>query len=189
MKKFKFPPLIMCVGYPASGKSTFLEALCCTNPDRFIRVNQDESGRKECEANVSKLVKVPDTTVILDRCNLTIKERKEWLSLAHNKKAWVIYFSTPLEECKWRIVRRVGHPTLKSGQGGRIIDTLAGTVEPPNATIEKFDQYFEVHSFDACNELLSRWGCQSEPVSTIPEELGLVKFPRTRHLANLGSAT
>jgi len=189
VKKFKFPPLIMCVGYPASGKSTFSEALCCTNPDRFIRVNQDESGRKECEANISKLVKVPDTTVILDRCNLTIEERKEWLSLAHNKKAWVIYFSTPLEECKWRIVRRVGHPTLKSGQGGRIIDTLAGTVEPPNATIEKFDQYFEVHSFDACNELLSRWGCQSEPVSTIPEELGLVKFPRTRHLANLGSAT
>ena len=30
----KFPPLIMCVGYPASGKSTFAEALCASNPDR-----------------------------------------------------------------------------------------------------------------------------------------------------------
>lgn len=30
----KFPPLLMCVGYPASGKSTFAEALCASNPDR-----------------------------------------------------------------------------------------------------------------------------------------------------------
>jgi protein-tyrosine phosphatase len=185
----KFPPLLMCVGYPASGKSTFAEALCSSNPERFIRINQDESGRKQCEENISKLVKAANKTVILDRCNLTCVERKEWLGLAHNKKAWVIHFSTPIEECKWRIVRRVGHPTLKNGQGGRVIDSLAGSLEAPNPKTEKFEQYFDVHSFDACNELLRSWGCDSEPVSTIPDELGLLKFPRTRHLANLGSAT
>mmetsp|Transcript_22755 Transcript_22755/g.38507 ORF Transcript_22755/g.38507 Transcript_22755/m.38507 type:complete len:877 (-) Transcript_22755:717-3347(-) len=187
-KKVKFPPLIMCVGYPASGKSTFADALCSAHPDKLVRINQDEMGRKECEMNIGKHIKAKKT-VILDRCNLTQKERKEWMGLANNSKAWVIFFSTPVEECKWRIVRRVGHPTLKDGRGGRVIDSLAGTIECPNPKLEGFEQYYEVQSFDASNELLKSWGCESEPVSTIPEELGLLKFPRTHHLANLGSAT
>jgi atypical dual specificity phosphatase len=185
----KFPLLLMCVGYPVSGKSMFAETLAASNPEQFIRVNQDESGRKECEINVGKFVKLPDKTVILDRCNLTREERQEWLDLAHNKKAWVIFFSTPVEECKWRIVRRVGHPTIKAGRGGRILDTLKGTLEIPDLKFEQFEKMFEVSSFDASNALLNSWGCEEMPVSTIPEELGLLKFPRTRHLLNLGSAT
>lgn len=185
----KFPPLILCAGYPASGKSTFSETLCSSYPEKFVRINQDEMGRRDCETCIGKYVKEARKTVILDRCNLTVKERKEWLALAHNKKAWLVHFSTPIEECRWRIVRRVGHPTLKEGRGGRVIDSLAGTMEDPNPKIENFEKYFEVHSFDSCNELLKSWGGASEPVSTIPEELGMLKFPRTRHLANLGSAT
>ena len=185
----KFPPLLMCVGYPASGKSTFADALVASNPDRFIRVNQDESGRKECETSVGQHVKLPNKTVILDRCNLTQAERMEWLELAHHKKAWVVFFSTPIEECKWRIVRREGHPTIKKGGGSRIIDSLSGVLEVPDLKIEKFEQMFDVSSFDSSNALLSSWGCVTMPVSTIPEELGLLKFPRTRHLVNLGSAT
>lgn len=187
-KTVKFPPLIMCVGYPASGKSTFAEALCSAHPENLVRINQDEMGRKECETSIGKHIKAKKT-VLLDRCNLTRNERKEWMGLANNSKAWVIFFSTPVEECKWRIVRRVGHPTLKDGRGGRVIDSLAGTIECPDPKLEGFEEFFEVKSFDACNELLKSWGCESEPVSTIPEELGLLKFPRTHHLANLGSAT
>ena len=157
---------------------------------RFVRINQDESGRKVCEANIGKFVKLAHETVILDRCNLTVAERQEWLALAHGKKAWVVYFSTPIEECKWRIVRRVGHPTLKNGKGSRVLDSLEGVLEPPNLKVEKsFEQFFEVQSFDASNALLRAWGCESEPVSTIPEELGLLKFPRTQHLCNLGKLT
>ena len=84
--------------------------------------------------------------------------------MAHNKNAWVIFFSAHSEECKWRIVRRIGHPTIKNGKGGRIVESLARTSEEPSFD-EGFDQIFTFTSFDACNELLNSWGCKDIPIS------------------------
>ena len=196
------PPLIMCVGYPASGKSSFAQALVESHPTHVRRINQDEQGRRACEELIGSLTKAPSSgtlgaigavgakpsTVILDRCNLTKDERQEWLQLAHRVRAWVVFFDVSAEECKWRIVRRLGHPTVKKGGGARIIDSLNGSLQPPSA-IEGFERVLSITTFDACNALLEELGCGVYPTSTIPVEQGLVKFPRTRHVYNIGSAT
>ena len=186
--KEKLPSLIMCMGYPSSGKSTFAEALSKAFPDFVTRINQDEIGRRECEKLIGAISKKKNHTVILDRCNLTKSERAEWIALAHCCKAWVLFFTAPVEECKWRIVRRTGHPTIKQGSGGRKIESLVGSLEEPSIT-EGFEKIIQIPTFDACNMLLNEWGCTARIVSTIPEEEGMRKFPRTRHVLNLGAAT
>ena len=60
----------MCVGYLASGKGTFSECLCNSNP-RFVRINPDEQGRKSCEKSLGDYIKQDGTIIILNRYNLT----------------------------------------------------------------------------------------------------------------------
>lgn len=80
----KLPPLIMFVGYPASGKSTLALSIEQSHQN-VIRINQDDIRQKnKCEEMVGKNIK--NHIVLLDRCNLTKDERKYWLSLAFNPK-------------------------------------------------------------------------------------------------------
>jgi len=181
----KLPPIIMMVGYPASGKSTFSKAMADAS-DSITRINQDEMGRKQCESLAGR-TKASGGTVVLDRCNLTAKERKEWLSIMHNRKAWCIYYTVPWEECRWRITRRENHPGIKPGGGLRIMEGLRDTLEPPTNG-ERFDQVIELKGIEQANQLLKEWGCI---VPASPSWAGhqIIKFPRTRHVVNLGAAT
>jgi protein-tyrosine phosphatase len=177
------PPIMMMIGYPSSGKSSF-SSILSDYSEKIYRINQDEQGRKECESQAGSLVK--KGTVILDRCNLTKKERKEWLDLMHNKKSWAIFFNVTPEECKWRIVRRQNHPTIKKGSGTRILETLKGSLELP-VKEEGFSKIIRINGFEDCNHLLRSWGLPV-PESTIKDD-HIIKFPRTRHVQNYGSAT
>jgi len=193
----KLPPFIMMVGYPASGKSTLSKALEQAD-ERFFLINQDELGRKECES-LAGLAKKPHRITILDRCHLNPTERREWLNLTHNLKTWCIYFDVDIEECQWRITRRQNHPGIKPGGGTQILKSLANKLIPPTEA-EGFEKIIRLDSFEAVNNLLNEWNCplpspklftqtsncsESETSDNSP----LIKFPRTRHLQNLGSAT
>ncbi len=181
----KLPPIIMMVGYPASGKSTFSKAMADTS-NSITRINQDEMGRKESESLAGR-TKAIGGTIVLDRCNLTVKERKEWLSIMHNRKAWCLYYTVPWEECRWRITKRDHHPSIKPGGGVRMMEGLRDTIEPPT-TGEGFDQVIELKGIEQANQLLKEWGC-IVPASPSWSGHQIIKFPRTRHLVNLGAAT
>lgn len=180
----KLPALIILVGYPASGKSTFSKALE-ENSDKIIRINQDEIRAKgQCEVMLSNNIK--HKTVVLDRCNLTIDERKYWRNVAFNPKCWCIFFDTPFEECQYRITRRKNHPTVKNSQGITILNSVKNKLEEPTKK-EGYDKIFIINNTDDSNNLLRIWGINPPIVEDI--EPCLIKFPRTRHLVNLGSAS
>ena len=67
--------LIVLVGLPGSGKSTFSK-LIKTSTKQVSVINQDEMGRKHCQSIFLRKIKKNDVTV-LDRCNLSKKGRKE----------------------------------------------------------------------------------------------------------------
>jgi atypical dual specificity phosphatase len=179
----------MLVGLPASGKSTFAKTI----HDQIAnveRINQDEMRKKGmCEDLMSKYTKQKNTTVILDRCNVTKKERKYWLSLnlSESKDIWCIYFNSTAEECKWRIKHRKDHPTVQPHQGERIVEAVAEILEEPEIS-EGFTKIDCIESFKEANQMLLLFGCD---VSGLIEEnhSGITKFCRTKHLYNLGSAT
>lgn len=187
----KLPALIVMVGFPASGKSTFATALLAGQGDgRIARVNRDEMrGKGEVDAAAGAALRA-GKCLLVDNCNLTLAHRKAWLDFAAGRSAWCIFFAADAGECRERIVRRVGHPTLPTAAAGlRALASLEGTLEPPSPA-EGFERFEVVTSDDASNALIAELGGVPPPE---PErtalDAGLLKFPRTPHIVNLGSAT
>ena len=75
------------------------------------------------------------------------------------------------------------------GNSTRIIKDLKNKLIAPHQD-EGFEKIFKIQSMSDCNLLLRDWGITSMPITTIPEEeIPLIKFPRTKHLMNIGAAT
>jgi atypical dual specificity phosphatase len=185
-KGVKLPKLIICVGYPASGKTTFSGHFMKYYSD-VIRVNQDEQTRSGCIDLFKKSVR-GSKTILVDGCNITKEKRKEWIDLAFKPKAWCIWFDTAFEECKYRITRRQ-HPTIK-GNGATILGSLCGKLVPPSIE-EGFERVHRVSRNSELTLLLRDFGINEEINldSLIGDHERITKFPRTKHLINFGSAS
>ncbi|KAG8931749.1 hypothetical protein FRC02_002207 [Tulasnella sp. 418] len=171
--------LVVLVGLPGSGKSWFSSAILARSPHSTWRVvSQDEAGsRSSCETDIGRR---GTGKVILDRCNPTASDRKQWLSLA---STWAqhpicIIFDYSVDLCIARAQQRVDHPTLPIG--GRVItavNSIDKMMERPTLE-EGFEAIITIRSFVEANELIQRIS-----------PAGLLKFPRTPHLIDLGAAT
>lgn len=172
--------LIVLVGLPGSGKSWFSNALVARAPQHFWRVSQDEFGsRVACESAISR--KPGHSLTLLDRCNMSDVERKEWLKLASN---WAIspvcvWFDYDRVLCTSRAQMRIGHPTLPPGNRVRNAITQMHQQFVRPRLSEGFAAVVRIKSFQAALELVR---LLSPPVT-------IFKFPRTSHLIDVGGAT
>jgi atypical dual specificity phosphatase len=125
-KSLNFPPLIVLVGYPGSGKSTLSKTLSESLPSYFVRINRDEMRSKKGQVDeefskamqANKRSSMTVNTVIIDCCNLTAAKRAEWIAAGHNCRAWCIFFEVSLDTCIDRVMHRRDHPTIPAGQYG-----------------------------------------------------------------------
>ncbi len=80
------PFMVLLVGLPGSGKSTFSQSLVASMPNKFCRINQDElKTRPKCEKKLKQVLSVSPTRrlcPIIDRCNFDGKQRSTWYRLA-----------------------------------------------------------------------------------------------------------
>lgn len=172
------PALIILVGLPGSGKSSFSSALQKRKPAVDV-VSQDESGsRSSCENAISR--RRNGTTVILDRCNPSQSERREWLALADvgESNAVAVYFDVDNSICTQRIDRRIHHPTLRAGRSTNAMNQMKRLMSKPSLQ-EGFSAVITIPSFEGARQA----------VKLLTGTPPLVKFPRTQHLINLGAAT
>ena len=204
----KSPSLVVCCGLPGSGKSTFASQLGTLG---YTTISQDELGSKTaCLNALSNAVENKDK-IILDRCNPYVEDREQWLAHAfHPDNALCVWFDVDPEVCVRRADARTNHPTIASGRAQRIVQSFVKTFVPPTKK-EKFACITRVPSSLAASDLLSRLGVSVKAVvpkdvndktnndavdgpslataSEVPEKQFIHKFPRTRHLFNIGSAS
>ncbi|KAG9090198.1 hypothetical protein FRC06_001181 [Ceratobasidium sp. 370] len=187
--------LILLCGLPGSGKSWFSQAIVrrggiigkshegSRNSTPIWRtISQDESGsRGACENDIGR-AGLPGSRAILDRCNPTSDERREWLKLASwSQHPVCVWFDYDPQLCIDRAQNRANHPTLPSGPRVRTaVASMQRSFQSPlnSWKSEGFQGIARVTSFEAAVEL-----CQ------LLCPVGLLKFPRTAHLLNLGAAT
>ncbi|KAH0360352.1 hypothetical protein KCU65_g9437, partial [Aureobasidium melanogenum] len=203
----KTPSLIVCCGIPGSGKSTFASQLVARG---YTVISQDELGSKTACLNALSNVLERGQKIIVDRCNPYVEDREQWLAHAfHPKDALCVQFDVAPELCVRRADARTNHPTIAPGRAKRIVHSFVKTFVPPT-TKEKFACIAKVSSSVAASDLLSRLGVTAknlaqadvvlEPHTTahetnldtesdLPERPFIHKFPRTRHLFNIGSAS
>jgi atypical dual specificity phosphatase len=177
------------------------------------RVSQDVlKKRTACEAKVRELLKPNRISggvrIIIDRCNPTRDDRKLWIDMA--KKARIkplcVFMDTDRKVCLERVTNRKGHETIN---GSMLSDhnKLKGIVYG-------FGKKLQVPHRDEGAEcvrlktdadvitLLTRFGMSTETKTAVvgiegheqgdegSEEAShhLVKFPRTRHILDMGGS-
>ncbi|KAI5196682.1 hypothetical protein E4T39_07699 [Aureobasidium subglaciale] len=199
------PSLIVCCGLPGSGKSTFAAQLTKLG---YTTISQDELGSRTACLNALSNALESGKKILVDRCNPYVEDREQWLAHAfHPDDALCVWFDVDAETCVRRADARTNHPTIAPGRAKRIVHSFVKTFVPPSMK-EKFACIARVPSKTAASELLFKLGVaasdilqadvvttqvssaeETQPTPTTPEKQFIYKFPRTRHLFNIGSAS
>ena len=168
--------LIILVGLAGSGKSSWATRFLKHDSNALV-INQDESkDKKDCFRQFEQGIR-QNRLIIVDRCNLTKEQRKEWLQLVPHKKAIVVWFSFDSDICKQRIANRWDHPTIKGG-GRRIIEDQEKQMQHVSLD-EGLRKILIVRSSHA----------SLQAIDNLLVNYPFYKFPRTRHFINFGAAT
>ncbi|KAJ3088968.1 hypothetical protein HK100_007899 [Physocladia obscura] len=185
------PNVIVLCGLPGSGKSWFTETLL-RESSKWVSVSQDDLGSKSaCENLASTLSKRLDsgTCVVIDRCNPTVEERGEWLKLLGLPKNCVlVHFDADKNTCIARAEYRLSHPTVKGASAKSVVSSYVAQFQKPKKSTEHsgFQAVYTVSTFNDSVSLLAHFGIK---VDTGEIPVGFVKYPRTRHLFDLGAAS
>lgn len=179
--------LLLMVGLPCSGKSTLaleIYGKYSNSLNNIIHLNQDEIGKNELEKMLSLHAKSADL-IILDRCNLSEKDRKYLIEMymgLTSKKITVLFLNLGLDVSLKRLPERENHLTLGAG-GSKIIMIMNKNLKIPDKS-EGFEEIIEIKTIDELNLYRGKIGLIDNDNKDIDL---LIKFPRTRHLMNLGA--
>lgn len=152
--------VLILVGLPGSGKSTFAKKLEAAG---WIRVCQDDLGsRNACKNRMEDALR-KGRKVVVDRCNFNVNQRKTWIELAQQHKIVnisALVFNIDPEVCKTRIVTRQGHPTIAPEEKNKgIVDKFVKDFVMPTPE-EPFVRVDIVTDNAAAEVLESKYGVQ-----------------------------
>ncbi len=131
--------MTILMGNIASGKSTYALQIVPTSEYIYV-INQDILGnRNKCLEKAEFYLKLPDFDIIIDRTNISKKQRNYWISLAkkYNAEVHLIEFVCTPEKCLERALNRKDHPTIKNMDKSKI-----------ESIIKKFGEEYEAPTMD-----------------------------------------
>ena len=140
------PFLLILIGIPGSGKSTFAKALAAGKPSKYVRINQDElKQRHVCETWCHQALKDGKCPVV-DRCNFDKRQRQHFIDIASKFGVPVdcIVFNENTEDCIIRCEERSYHETINKGNANEVVKRMAKSFDPPLPKSRDISQYRNV---------------------------------------------
>jgi atypical dual specificity phosphatase len=153
--------MILLVGLPGSGKSTFAKMLETGMPWKYKRINQDSLGnRRACEELCRSTILRDGKCPVIDRCNFNPMQRKHFLEIAqecNNIPVECIVFSYPMEVCIQRCESRgSAHETIGPGEARSVVERLIREFYPPlpnRVNTEEFRKLRNVTELQEANDI------------------------------------
>lgn len=146
--------LILLVGPPGSGKSTYAKSF---DPMLHNYINQDSQG-KEQHLKLFKFAVENERTIIVDRMNFSKEQRNRYLIPAKEAgyKTKIIVLHQSYETCLKRCLERENHETIKTVRDAR------------NALDFFFKKYERVEDNEA-DEVLRIWPQGEKPLAIVAD--------------------
>ncbi|HLH38501.1 MAG TPA: ATP-binding protein, partial [Bryobacteraceae bacterium] len=138
------PKIVVLVGLPGSGKSTYAKNFGATlSSDEIRRLLADDPADQTIHSRVfatlryllNQRIKLRRPVTYIDATNLTRRERKPYLKLAkrHDCEIEAIFFDAPPEVCRFRNRQR------ERVVPEEVIEKMARRLQPPTVD-EGFDR-------------------------------------------------
>lgn len=154
--------MLLLVGLPGSGKSTFGRIVEKCLPWKYARVNQDElSSRQKC-INRARSILNQGKCPIVDRCNFDVQQRSHFLQLAAESTTSAtvpvdcVVLKIDTQTCLARCRSRRGHPTLPPSKAGFVIHGMAKDWKAPSLE-EGFRSIFVVENNTMFRQVLAQF--------------------------------
>ncbi|KAJ6819416.1 putative receptor-like protein kinase [Iris pallida] len=132
------PVVVILVGAPGSGKSTFCNDVIGAGRRPWVRVCQDtiasgKAGTKsQCLKSATDALK-DGKSVFIDRCNLDKEQRSEFVKLGGERvDMHAVVLDLPAKLCISRSVKRTGHEgKLQGGKAAAVVNRMLQKKELP----------------------------------------------------------
>ncbi|KAI3771334.1 hypothetical protein L6452_02496 [Arctium lappa] len=188
------PIVVILVGAPGSGKSTFCDHVMRVSTRPWVRVCQDTIGngkagtKAQCLALSNTSLK-EEKSILIDRCNLDREQRADFVKLgeSHQVDVHAVVLDLPAKLCISRSVKRTGHEgNLQGGKAAAVVNRMLQKKELPklnegfsritfcqneNDVQAAMDTYGALSSSDSLPS-----GCYGEKKADTKVQLGIMKF-------------